>query len=125
MPAEHTTCSSSLYSLIPFVLVLLVVVVCLARRDNNNKYKNGLPIKQKILIDTDPGIDDAMAIHLAFCHPNLEVIGLTTVFGNVEMKRAIKPSPPDSRGSKVTLCAPLLNRSEYTSHLWTCVPLIA
>ena len=38
---------------------------------------------RKILIDTDPGIDDAMAIHLAFAHPDLEVVGLTTVFGNV------------------------------------------
>ncbi len=37
----------------------------------------------KIIIDTDPGIDDAMAIHLAFAHPEVEVLGLTTVFGNV------------------------------------------
>jgi uridine nucleosidase len=36
----------------------------------------------KIIIDTDPGIDDAMAIFLALCSPELEVIGLTTIFGN-------------------------------------------
>lgn len=40
---------------------------------------------KKILIDTDPGIDDAMAIHLAFAHPGLEVVGLTTIFGNVHV----------------------------------------
>ncbi|RPJ21092.1 MAG: nucleoside hydrolase, partial [Planctomycetaceae bacterium] len=38
---------------------------------------------QKIIIDTDPGVDDAMAIFFALRSPELEVIGLTTVFGNV------------------------------------------
>ena len=37
---------------------------------------------RKILIDTDPGIDDAMAIFYALESPELEVIGLTSVFGN-------------------------------------------
>lgn len=36
----------------------------------------------KILIDTDPGIDDAMAILLAAASPELEIVGVTTVFGN-------------------------------------------
>ena len=36
----------------------------------------------RILIDTDPGIDDAMAIFFALASPELEVVGLTTVFGN-------------------------------------------
>lgn len=45
---------------------------------------------QKILIDTDPGIDDAMAIHLAFAHPELVVVGLTTVFGNVHTTTATR-----------------------------------
>lgn len=38
---------------------------------------------QKIIIDTDPGIDDTMAIFFAFQSPEFEVLGLTTVFGNV------------------------------------------
>ena len=37
---------------------------------------------QKILIDTDPGIDDAMAIFYALASPELDVVGLTTIFGN-------------------------------------------
>ena len=32
--------------------------------------------KRKIIIDTDPGIDDAMAIHQAFADSRLEVGGL-------------------------------------------------
>ncbi|XP_021889235.1 probable uridine nucleosidase 2 [Carica papaya] len=39
--------------------------------------------KKKIIIDTDPGVDDAMAIFLALRLPEVEVIGLTTIFGNV------------------------------------------
>lgn len=42
----------------------------------------------KILIDTDPGIDDAMAILFAFGSTDIEVLGLTTVFGNVSAERA-------------------------------------
>ncbi len=42
----------------------------------------------KIIIDTDPGIDDAMAILFAFQSPELDVLGLTTIFGNVGVDRA-------------------------------------
>jgi uridine nucleosidase len=36
----------------------------------------------KIIFDTDPGVDDAMALLLALRCPELDVIGVTTVFGN-------------------------------------------
>jgi inosine-uridine nucleoside N-ribohydrolase len=36
----------------------------------------------KIIFDTDPGVDDAMALLLALSSPELEVVGVTTVFGN-------------------------------------------
>ena len=38
---------------------------------------------RNIIIDTDPGVDDAMAIFLALRSPEVSVIGLTTIFGNV------------------------------------------
>ncbi|EFJ35597.1 hypothetical protein SELMODRAFT_80581 [Selaginella moellendorffii] len=44
--------------------------------------------QKKVIIDTDPGIDDAMAILLAFQSPELDVIGLTTTFGNVSTSMA-------------------------------------
>ncbi|MEM6706422.1 MAG: nucleoside hydrolase [Acidobacteriota bacterium] len=37
---------------------------------------------RKIVFDTDPGVDDAMALYLALASEELEVLGLTTVFGN-------------------------------------------
>ncbi|KAK9757876.1 hypothetical protein RND81_01G192200 [Saponaria officinalis] len=40
-------------------------------------------MKKKFIIDTDPGIDDAMAIFVALKSPEVDVIGLTTIFGNV------------------------------------------
>ncbi|MEX0287647.1 MAG: nucleoside hydrolase [Flavobacteriaceae bacterium] len=39
----------------------------------------------KLIIDTDPGIDDSMAIQFAFASGKFEVLGLTTVFGNVDV----------------------------------------
>lgn len=40
---------------------------------------------RKIIIDTDPGQDDAVAILLALASPELEVLGITTVAGNVSL----------------------------------------
>ena len=37
---------------------------------------------QQVIIDTDPGIDDAVAIFLALASAELDVVGLTTVYGN-------------------------------------------
>lgn len=38
--------------------------------------------KKKVIIDTDCGIDDAQAIMMALATPNVEVVGVTCVFGN-------------------------------------------
>jgi inosine-uridine nucleoside N-ribohydrolase len=38
---------------------------------------------RKVIIDTDPGIDDAVAITLALFNPDLEVLALTATGGNV------------------------------------------
>jgi len=41
-----------------------------------------------VIIDTDPGVDDALALMLAFSSPELSVEGVTTVVGNVSHGRA-------------------------------------
>lgn len=43
---------------------------------------------RKVIIDTDPGIDDAMAILFALQTPKIDVLGLTTTFGNVNVKQS-------------------------------------
>lgn len=45
---------------------------------------------KKVIIDCDPGIDDAIALILALESQQLEVIGITTVFGNVSTSQATK-----------------------------------
>ncbi|MBT8153067.1 nucleoside hydrolase [Epibacterium ulvae] len=44
----------------------------------------------KLIIDTDPGVDDAMAIFYAAAAPDIELIGLTTIFGNVTTEMATR-----------------------------------
>lgn len=46
----------------------------------------GVTGPRRIIIDTDPGIDDAMAIVYALASPGLDVVGLTTVFGNAHVE---------------------------------------
>ena len=38
-----------------------------------------------IIIDTDPGQDDAVAILLALASPELDILGITAVAGNVPL----------------------------------------
>ena len=42
----------------------------------------------KVIFDTDPGVDDAMALYYALAHPDLDVVGITTTFGNVTVEQA-------------------------------------
>ena len=58
----------------PFGLTLLDAVRCFSLRH--------------IIIDTDPGVDDALALMLAFSSPELKVEAVTTVPGNVNQDKA-------------------------------------
>ena len=42
---------------------------------------------KKVIIDCDPGIDDALALMLALRSPELEILGITVVSGNVPAKK--------------------------------------
>jgi len=44
----------------------------------------------KVILDTDPGIDDAMAIAYALAHPDIDLLALTTVFGNVSVDKSTR-----------------------------------
>ncbi|WP_176562840.1 nucleoside hydrolase [Paracoccus liaowanqingii] len=36
----------------------------------------------KVIFDTDPGVDDALALYYLIRHPQIDLVGVTTVFGN-------------------------------------------
>lgn len=71
----------------------------------------------KIIIDTDPGIDDAMAILFAMQHPEIDLVGLTTIFGNVTQDVAVRnalvlgdlagQAVPVARGAEAPLAMPM------------------
>jgi inosine-uridine nucleoside N-ribohydrolase len=64
------------------VLILLMVVIL------TNASAQTAP--RRVIIDTDPGIDDAMAILLALNSPELKVEALTVVPGNVEAAQGLE-----------------------------------
>jgi len=43
-----------------------------------------------LLIDTDPGVDDALALLMAFNDPRHEVVGLTIAAGNVGLEHTVR-----------------------------------
>jgi purine nucleosidase len=45
---------------------------------------------KKLIIDTDIGIDDAVAILMALADPDWEVVGITAVSGNVPLDRVVR-----------------------------------
>ncbi len=45
---------------------------------------------QKVIIDTDPGIDDSLALLVALKSPELDVIAITVVEGNVPTKIGVQ-----------------------------------
>jgi purine nucleosidase len=45
---------------------------------------------KRIVIDCDPGIDDAQAIMMAHMHPNIKIEAITSVAGNVGVEKTTK-----------------------------------
>ena len=75
---------------------------------------------QKIIVDCDPGIDDALALALADGHPGLALRGITTVAGNVGLDQTTanalrvrdflgRPDVPVVAGSPGPLVRPALH----------------
>lgn len=73
---------------------------------------------ERIIIDTDPGVDDALAILLALASPEIELEALTTTQGNVTVERATRNALavlelakaghiPVAQGSSLPLVQPL------------------
>ena len=77
------------------------------------------------LIDTDPGIDDALALLYAWGSPELRLAGLTTVAGNIDVADATRnvfrllalrrpsPVPVVAQGADRPLARPLVTARGY------------
>lgn len=67
----------------------------------------------KVIFDTDPGVDDAMALLFLHRHPEIDLVGVTTVFGNASietttrnalfLKREWKFDAPIAKGADETI----------------------
>jgi inosine-uridine nucleoside N-ribohydrolase len=78
-----------------------------------------------VLIDTDPGIDDALALLYAWGSPGLGLAAITTVAGNVPLAdatrnvfrllwlRGVTPAPPVAEGAAAPLVRPLVTATRY------------
>lgn len=79
---------------------------------------------KKVVIDTDPGADDALALILALRSPELQIEAITTVSGNVPVEQATKnvlrvlnlldpkPRPIVAKGAAQPLKKPLVTAQE-------------
>lgn len=64
-----------------FISLTLLTLVAISSAQSSPK---------RVIIDTDPGTDDAMAIILALNSPELKVEALTVVPGNVDAKQGLE-----------------------------------
>ncbi|XP_050229675.1 probable uridine nucleosidase 1 [Mercurialis annua] len=46
--------------------------------------------RQKLIIDSDPGVDDSMALFLALESDEWDIIGITTIFGNASIENSTR-----------------------------------
>src|ERR1700712_4910045 len=69
--------------------------------------------KHKVIYDTDPGVDDAMALVFQALHPDIELLGITSVYGNATVSTTTSnalylrsrfcPGVPVARGAAAPL----------------------
>ncbi len=79
----------------------------------------------KVIFDTDPGVDDAMALLFLHNHPEIDLVGITTVFGNAPidittrnalfLKREWGISAPVARGAGATY---YIERTTHSYPVW-------
>ncbi|XP_034153541.1 inosine-uridine preferring nucleoside hydrolase [Esox lucius] len=50
----------------------------------------GFGMAQKLLVDVDCGVDDALAVMMALAAPNMDVLGITCVHGNTSVENVCK-----------------------------------
>ena len=79
------------------------------------------PMKHKIILDCDPGHDDAIAILLAAHHPDIELLASTTVVGHQTVTKTANNALNVSslllpQGWTVLSCGPCVMHQTYTGN---------
>lgn len=80
--------------LIYLVGALLLTTACSTSNSNESKESEQKQEtkKVKMILDLDTGIDDAMALAYAVGCPDIELIGVTGIYGNVSLKTSVQNS---------------------------------
>ena len=71
-------------------------------------------IKKKIILDCDPGHDDAVAIMLAAAHEDIEILGITCVGGNTTLE--------NTKTNSLKICS-LIGRTDLKIYSGAAKPL--
>ncbi len=69
------------------LICIMMTSTCFAEETEQNTAED--PVR-KIIIDTDTGADDASALILAAKSPNVEILGVTVLVGNVNLEQSAK-----------------------------------
>jgi len=79
---------SARVSFLPFLATIVFVLVFPAKSQPSSGGSQSGSAPQLVIIDTDIGddIDDAFAVALALRSPELRILGVTTTFGNTELR---------------------------------------
>ncbi|AQS41565.1 MAG: Purine nucleosidase [Candidatus Tokpelaia hoelldobleri] len=79
---------------------------------------------QKIIIDCDPGLDDAVALLLAHGNPDIELLAVTTVVGNQTLEKVTRNALAVARVANITgvpfaagSVRPLVRKIETAAHI--------
>jgi len=72
-------------------------------------------MRMKLWFDTDPGVDDALALALILARPEFDLVGVSTVFGNASV---------DQTTANALRLLTLFDRSEVPVHAGAALPLV-
>ncbi|MBR6896980.1 MAG: nucleoside hydrolase [Lachnospiraceae bacterium] len=91
-----------IFALVELALIIMAAVICVMTAGQGGKNNKNAPAdgyddiyinggqKRKLIIDTDTGADDASALILAAKNKNVEILGVVTLAGNVDLKQSVK-----------------------------------
>lgn len=78
-------------NLICIISIILFGLPCFAEKRVNSSNETGLSEKKvKMILDADVGVDDAMALAYALGSPQIDLIGVTGIYGNASTQTCVQ-----------------------------------